>query len=126
MATRVMLEMKVEKPNSTIFDLDYIGVKAPQFSFSRLSKADPILGVDMSSTGEVGCIGDDYYEAILKSMLSVGYRFPEKNILFSTGPSRSKVELLNACRLLKEKGYNIYANKGTAEFFSKNGSSWCG
>ncbi len=121
MATRIMLDQKVEKPKSTIFDLDYIGVKAPQFSFSRLSKADPILGVDMSSTGEVGCIGDDFYEAILKAMLSVGYSIPKKNILLSTGPTRSKAELLNSCRLLVEKDYNLFATHGTAQFLEMNG-----
>jgi carbamoyl-phosphate synthase large subunit len=121
LATQVMLGKEVKKPSSTIFDLDYIGVKAPQFSFSRLSKADPVLGVDMSSTGEVGCIGDDYYEAILKSMLSVGYSIPKKNILLSTGPTRSKTELLNSCRLLEEKGYNLYATPGTAQFLEMNG-----
>ena len=121
LATQVMLGKEVQKPSSTIFDLDYIGVKAPQFSFSRLSKADPILGVDMSSTGEVGCIGDDFYEAIVKAMLSVGYSFPKKNILLSTGPMRSKVELLNSCRLLAEKGYNLFATRGTAQFLEMNG-----
>ncbi len=121
LATQVMLGKEVEKPSSTIFDLEYLGVKAPQFSFSRLSKADPILGVDMSSTGEVGCIGDDFYEAILKAMLSVGYNFPKKNILLSTGPMRSKVELLNSCRLLAEKGYNLFATRGTAQFLKMNG-----
>lgn len=121
LATQVMLGKEVKKPDSNVFDLDYIGVKASQFSFSRLSKADPILGVDMASTGEVGCIGDDFYEAILKSMLSVGYTFPKKNILLSTGPMRSKVELLNSCRLLAEKGYNLFATKGTAQFLEMNG-----
>lgn len=121
LATEVMLGNEVNKPSSTIFDLDYIGIKAPQFSFSRLSKADPILGVDMASTGEVGCIGDDYYEAILKAMLSVGYRFPKKNILLSTGPTRSKVELLISCRLLIEKGYVLFATRGTAQFLEMNG-----
>ncbi len=120
-ATQIMLGVDLEKPNSSIFDIDYIGIKAPQFSFSRLQKADPILGVDMSSTGEVGCLGDDYYEAILKSMLSVGYTYPKKNILLSTGPMRSKVELLNSCRLLLEKGYNLFATCGTARFFEMNG-----
>jgi carbamoyl-phosphate synthase large subunit len=120
LATRVMLGKEVEKPSSTIFDIDYLGVKAPQFSFSRLSMADPVLGVDMASTGEVACIGDDFYEAILKSMLSVGYNFPKKNILLSTGPTRSKTELLNSCRLLVEKGYNLFATRGTAEFLEKN------
>jgi len=121
LATQVMLGKEVIKPNSSIFDIDYIGVKAPQFSFARLSKADPILGVDMASTGEVGCIGDDYYDAILKSMLSVGYTIPKKNILISSGPMRSKVELLNSCRLLSEKGYNLFATPGTAQFLEMNG-----
>ena len=121
LATEVMLGKEVEKPNSSIFDIDYIGVKAPQFSFARLSKADPVLGVDMASTGEVGCIGDDFYEAILKSMLSVGYTIPKKNILLSSGPMRSKVELLNSCRLLSEKGYNLFATAGTAQFLEMNG-----
>jgi carbamoyl-phosphate synthase large subunit len=120
-ATQVMLGKKVEKPNNSIFDLDYIGIKAPQFSFSRLLKADPLLGVDMSSTGEVGCIGENFYEAILKSMLSVGYTIPKKNILLSTGPMRSKVELINSCRLLAEKGYNLFATPGTAQFLEMNG-----
>ena len=116
-----MLGKEVKKPKSNIFDIDYIGIKAPQFSFSRLSKADPVLGVDMSSTGEVGCIGDDYYEAILKAMLSVGYNFPKKNILLSTGPTRSKAELLNPCKLLADKGYNLFATPGTAKFLEMNG-----
>ena len=120
-ATQIMLDEKISRPNKSVFDLDYIGVKAPQFSFSRLSKADPILGVDMSSTGEVGCIGENFYEAILKSMLSVGYAIPEKNILLSTGPMRSKVELLNSCRLLTKKGYNLFATRGTAQFLDMNG-----
>jgi carbamoyl-phosphate synthase large subunit len=120
-ATRVMLQLPVEKPHKSIFDLDYIGCKAPQFSFSRLKKADPVLGVDMSSTGEVGCIGDTYYEAILKAMLSVGYTIPKKNVLLSTGPMRSKVELINSCRMLVERGYNLYATHGTHEFLKLNG-----
>ncbi|MGW8314517.1 MAG: carbamoyl-phosphate synthase (glutamine-hydrolyzing) large subunit [Bacteroidales bacterium] len=120
-ATKIMLKVPVEKPHKSIFDLDYIGCKAPQFSFSRLKKADPVLGVDMSSTGEVGCIGDNYYEAVLKAMLSVGYRFPEKNILLSTGEMRSKVELVNSCRMLVEKGYQLYATHGTHEFLRLNG-----
>lgn len=120
LATKIMLGQTVEKPHKSIFDLDYIGVKAPQFSFSRLAKADPILGVDMSSTGEVGCIGDSYYEAILKSMLSVGYRIPKKNILLSTGPTRSKIELVEPCRKLVEKGYNLFATRGTAQFLEKH------
>ncbi len=120
-ATKIMLKIPVEKPNKSIFDLDYIGIKAPQFSFSRLKKADPVLGVDMASTGEVGCIGDTFYEAILKSMLSVGYTIPKKNILLSTGPMRSKVELVNSCRLLQEKGYNLFATFGTSNFLKLNG-----
>ncbi len=120
-ATKVMLGLPVEKPHKSIFDLDYIGIKAPQFSFSRLKKADPILGVDMASTGEVGCIGDNFYEAILKAMLSVGYQIPKKNILLSTGPMRSKVELINSCRLLQEKGYNLFATFGTHNFLKLNG-----
>jgi carbamoyl-phosphate synthase large subunit len=92
LATKIMLGNKVEKPGQSIFDLDYIGIKAPSVQLLRLAKADPVLGVDMSSTGEVGCIGDTYYEAILKAMLSVGYTIPKKNILLSTGPMRSKVE----------------------------------
>lgn len=121
MATRIMLGKKVESLNKSVFDLDYVGVKASQFSFARLLKADPVLGVDMASTGEVGCIGENYYEAILKSMLSVGHRIPKKNILISSGPTRSKVELLNSTRMLIEKGYNIYSTAGTAKFFKENG-----
>jgi len=120
-ATQVMIGNNVEKLNNSAFDLDYIGIKAPQFSFSRLSKADPVLGVDMSSTGEVGCIGENFYEAILKSMISVGYVIPKKNILLSTGPMRSKVELINSCRLLANNGYNLFATKGTAQFLEMNG-----
>ena len=120
-ATKVMLGIPVQKPDKSLFELDYVGVKAPQFSFARLLNADPVLGVDMSSTGEVACIGESYYEAILKSMLSVGYRFPEKNILISSGPSRSKIELLNSAKMLKEKGYNIFATEGTSKFFLDNG-----
>ena len=120
-ATRIMLGQKVEKPNKTLFDIDYIGVKASQFSFSRLSKADPVLGVDMASTGEVGCLGDDYYEAILKAMLSVGYSIPKKNILISSGPARSKTELLISAKYLATNGFQIYATKGTQLFFQENG-----
>lgn len=120
MATRIMLGEKVEVLNKSVFDLDYVGVKASQFSFARLLKADPVLGVDMASTGEVGCIGENYYEAILKSMLSVGHRIPKKNILISSGPTRSKVELINSTRMLIEKGYNIYCTEGTAKFFKEN------
>ncbi|MDR2039409.1 MAG: carbamoyl-phosphate synthase (glutamine-hydrolyzing) large subunit [Bacteroidales bacterium] len=120
-ATRVMLGLPVEQLDKSTFDLDYIGVKASQFSFARLLKADPVLGVEMASTGEVGCIGDDYYETLMKSMLSVGYRIPEKNILMSTGTMRDKVELLIPARLLVEKGYKIFATRGTAKFLVENG-----
>ncbi|GHS92329.1 carbamoyl-phosphate synthase (glutamine-hydrolyzing) [Bacteroidia bacterium] len=119
-ATRVMLGEEVEKPSKSEFDLDYVGIKASQFSFSRLQKADPVLGVDMASTGEVGCIGDDYYEAVLKSMLSVGMRIPKKNILISSGTVHSKLDLLDASRLLHEKGYTIYATSGSHKFLSEN------
>ncbi len=117
-AVRIMLGLEVSPPDKSLFDLDYVGVKAPQFSFSRLVKADPVLGVDMVSTGEVGCLGEDFYEAVLKAMLSVGYRVPGKgkNILLSTGPPRSKVELLNSARALVERGNHLYATRGTAKF----------
>ncbi|MBK8881539.1 MAG: carbamoyl-phosphate synthase (glutamine-hydrolyzing) large subunit [Bacteroidales bacterium] len=121
LATKVMLGLPAEKPSKTVFELDYVGVKAPQFSFSRLAKADPVLGVDMSSTGEVGCIGEGFYEAILKSMLSVGYRVPKKSILLSTGPARSKVELLNSARALRERGHKLYATRGTQQFLNNAG-----
>ncbi|GMT44238.1 MAG: carbamoyl-phosphate synthase (glutamine-hydrolyzing) [bacterium] len=120
-AVRIMLGEKVEKPGKSLYDIDHIGVKAPQFSFSRLSMADPVLGVDMVSTGEVGCIGDDYYEAILKALLSVGFHIPEKNILLSSGPLRSKTELLISAKLLTEKGHKLFATKGTHDFYEKNG-----
>lgn len=121
LATKVMLNIPTERPHKSIFDLDYVGVKAPQFSFSRLAKADPVLGVDMSSTGEVGCIGEGFYEAILKAMFSVGYRIPEKSILLSTGPVRSKVELINSAKALREKGHRIYATRGTQQFLQEAG-----
>ena len=121
LATKVMLGIQAEKPNKTIFDLDYVGVKAPQFSFSRLAKADPVLGVDMASTGEVGCIGEGFYEAILKAMFAVGYRIPQKSILLSTGPARSKVELLNSAIALREKGHKLYATRGTQQFLESSG-----
>jgi len=121
LATKLMMGIPVEKPKKSIFDLEYIGVKASQFSFSRLQKADPILGVDMSSTGEVGCIGEDYYDAILKSMLSVGYKIPKKSVLLSTGPIKDKVYLLESCHLLDNHGYTIYATPGTEEFLRGNG-----
>ena len=119
-ATDIMLNVKYDKPNKSLFELDYIGIKAPQFSFSRLSKADPILGVDMSSTGEVGCIGDDYYDALLKSMISVGYKIPRKNILLSTGPVESKAELLDSIKLLIKNGYKLFATRGTYKFLKEN------
>lgn len=119
-ATQVMLGVPYKKPDKSLFELDYVGVKAPQFSFSRLLNADPVLGVDMSSTGEVACIGDDYYEAILKSMLSVGYKFPKKNILISSGPARSKLEMLNSARMLVKQGYNVFATEGTHRFLREN------
>jgi carbamoyl-phosphate synthase large subunit len=121
LATKVMLGIPYEKPSKTIFELDYVGVKAPQFSFSRLAMADPVLGVDMSSTGEVGCIGEGFYEAILKAMFSVGYRVPKKSILLSTGPARSKVELINSARALREKGHKLYATRGTQQFLMNAG-----
>lgn len=120
-ATEVILGKEVKVSVKSIFDIDHIGVKASQFSFSRLSQADPILGVDMSSTGEVGCIGDDYYEAVFKAMISVGYKIPKKGVLVSSGDIRSKIELLNSCRLMKEKGLQLYATKGTADFLAANG-----
>ena len=120
-ATQVMLGLPVHKPDKTLFDIDHVGVKASQFSFSRLQKADPVLGVDMVSTGEVGCIGDGYYEAILKAMLSVGYTVPSKGVLFSGGPARSKMELLNSARMLAEKGLDLYATGGTRDFFLQYG-----
>ena len=121
LATKIMLGLDVEKPSKTVFELDYVGVKASQFSFSRLAKADPVLGVDMSSTGEVGCIGEGFYEAILKAMFSVGYKAPQKSILLSTGPARSKVELLNSARALVEKGHKLYATRGTQQFLQNAG-----
>ncbi len=120
-ATCIMLGVPFETPEKGMFDLDYIGVKASQFSFARLSKADPVLGVDMSSTGEVGCLGEDYHDAILKSMLSVGYRIPEKNVLISSGPITSKVDLLSTCNLLKKNGYELFATSGTSKFLEENG-----
>ena len=121
LATKVMLGLPVEKPNKNLFELDYVGIKASQFSFNRLQKADPVLGVDMASTGEVGCIGEDTSCAVLKSMLSVGYRIPEKNILMSTGTPKQKVEMLKAAQELKAKGYNIFATGGTSKFLTENG-----
>lgn len=120
-ATRAMLGLPVQKPERSLFEIDHVGVKASQFSFARLSKADPVLGVEMASTGEVGCIGDDYYEAILKAMLSVGYHIPVKGVLMSSGPMRSKTELLQSARMLVNKGLPIYATGGTHRFLSENG-----
>jgi len=121
LATKVMLGLPVEKPEKSAFDLDYVGIKASQFSFARLQQADPVLGVDMASTGEVGCIGDDFSEAILKSLLSVGYRIPKKRILISSGETKSKLELSEACLLLQKKGYEMFATRGTQKFLKENG-----
>ena len=121
LATRIMLGQRVEKPNKSAFDLDYVGIKASQFSFARLQKADPVLGVDMMSTGEVGCLGDDTNEAVLKSMLSVGYRIPERSVLLSTGGYKQKVDMLDAAELLHNKGYALYATQGTHDMLAENG-----
>ena len=121
LATKVMLGIPVEKPDKNLFDLDYVGIKASQFSFNRLQKADPVLGVDMASTGEVGCIGDDTSCAVLKAMLSVGYRIPQKNILLSTGSTEQKVDMLQAARQLQRKGYKLFATGGTSKFLTENG-----
>jgi len=120
-ATTIMLGLPFEKPVKSIFDIDHIGIKASQFSFSRLSKSDPVLGVEMASTGEVGCIGDDYYEALMKAMLSVGHRIPKKGIMISSGDIRSKVELLPSCKELEQKGFELFGTRGTSEFLKKNG-----
>ena len=121
MATRIMLGLPVEKPASSLFDLEYVGVKASQFSFNRLQKADPVLGVDMASTGEVGCLGEDSRAALLKSMLSVGHRIPKKNILLSTGSAKQKAEMLFASKMLVEHGYKLYATGGTSKYLTENG-----
>lgn len=121
MATQVMLGLDVVKPEKSEFELDYVGIKASQFSFTRLQKADPVLGVDMASTGEVGCIGHNFDDALLTAMLSVGYRIPEKDILISSGPTKSKVALLEPCRLLETKGFKLYATGGTYQFLKDNG-----
>lgn len=120
-ATKVMLGIPVEKPAKSAFDLDYVGIKASQFSFSRLQGADPVLGVDMSSTGEVGCLGDDSSDALLKAMLSVGNRIPSKGILLSTGGPKQKAAMLDAAHKLNNKGYKIYATGGTHAFLNDNG-----
>ena len=121
MATRIMLGKRVENPAKSLFDLDYVGIKASQFSFNRLQNADPVLGVDMASTGEVGCLGEDTQCAILKAMLSVGYRIPQKNILLSTGDAKQKADMLSAARLLLQKGYSLFATGGTSRYLSENG-----
>ena len=121
LATKIMLGIPVEKPSKNLFDLDYVGIKASQFSFNRLQKADPVLGVDMSSTGEVGCIGEDTYTTLLKSMLSVGQRIPAKNILLSTGGAKQKAEMLDAAKILKDHGYNLFATGGTSNYLTENG-----
>jgi len=121
LATKVMLGLPVERPSKNLFELDYVGIKASQFSFNRLQKADPVLGVDMASTGEVGCIASDTSAAILKAMLSVGYRIPKKNILLSTGTPKQKVDMLGAARMLQEKGYKLFATGGTSKFLTDNG-----
>ena len=120
LATKVMLGMDVEKPHKNAFDLDHVGIKASQFSFSRLQHADPVLGVDMASTGEVGCLGDNFDEALLTAMLSVGHTIPKKNVLFSTGPAKSKAELLETARMLHQKGYNLFATGGSQKFLVDN------
>ena len=120
-ATRIMLNAPYTQPDKSAFDVDCIGVKASQFSFARLQNTDPILGVDMASTGEVGCIGDDFNEAMLTAMLAVGYDIPKKNVMVSSGSARSKVDLLDGCRMLYEKGYQIYATAGTRKFLVENG-----
>lgn len=121
LATKIMLGVQVEKPSKNLFDLDYVGIKASQFSFNRLQKADPVLGVDMASTGEVGCLGDDTYQALLKSMLSVGYRIPKHTVLLSTGGAKQKAEMLNAARMLLKHGYELYATGGTSKYLADNG-----
>jgi carbamoyl-phosphate synthase large subunit len=121
LATKVIIDSKYEVPSKSLFDIDYVGVKASQFSFSRLQNVDPVLGVEMASTGEVGCIDENYYDALLKSMLSVGYKIPNKNILLSTGNFKNKVDLLESVRLLSENGYNLFATPGTSIFLSNNG-----
>jgi carbamoyl-phosphate synthase large subunit len=121
LATKVMLGLPVEKPEKNLFDLDYVGIKASQFSFNRLQKADPVLGVDMASTGEVGCIGDNTDTALLKAMLSVGHRIPKKTVLLSTGGAKQKAEMLDAARMLVNNGYELYATKGTSQYLSDNG-----
>ena len=121
LATKIMLGVPVEKPSKNLFDLDYVGIKASQFSFNRLQKADPVLGVDMSSTGEVGCLGDDTNQALLKSMLSVGHRIPKHTVLLSTGSAKQKADMLGAARMLVNHGYELFATGGTSRFLTENG-----
>ena len=120
-ATRVMLGLPVEKLHKSFFDFDYVGIKASQFSFNRLQKADPVLGVDMSSTGEVGCLGDDTNCALMKAMLSVGHRIPKKSVLLSTGGAKEKAAMLDAARMLHEHGYELYATGGTSRYLTEQG-----
>lgn len=121
LATKVMLGLSVEKPHKNLFDLDYVGIKASQFSFNRLQKADPVLGVDMASTGEVGCLGDNTSTALLKAMLSVGHRIPKKTVLLSTGTPKQKAEMIDAARMLVDHGYKLYATGGTSRYLTENG-----
>ena len=121
LATKIMLDIPYQKPSKSIFEIDHIGIKASQFSFSRLAKADPVLGVDMSSTGEVGCIGDDYYDAVLKAMLSVGYKIPKGNVLISSGPARDKLELLKSADRMVKNGLTLFATRGSHDFLEANG-----
>ena len=121
LATKIMLGLPVEKPSKNLFELDYVGIKASQFSFNRLQKADPVLGVDMASTGEVGCLGDDTSCAILKAMLSVGHRIPQRGILLSTGGVKQKADMMDAARLLRQKGYTLYATGGTHKALAECG-----
>ena len=121
LATKVMLGVPVEKPNKNLFDLDYVGIKASQFSFNRLQKADPVLGVDMSSTGEVGCLGDDANQALIKSMLSVGQSIPKHTLLLSTGGAEQKAEMLDPAKMLVQHGYELFATPGTSKFLTENG-----
>ena len=121
LATKVMLGLPVERPHKNLFDLDYVGIKASQFSFNRLQKADPVLGVDMASTGEVGCLGDNTSTALLKSMMSVGHRIPKKTVLLSTGSAKQKAEMLDAARMLVNHGYELYATGGTSKYLTDNG-----
>ena len=121
LATKIMLGKPYDKPEKSVFDLDYVGVKASQFSFSRLQKADPVLGVDMMSTGEVGCISYSPSEALLESMLAVGQKIPERGVLMSTGGAKQKVDLLEPARLLIKRGLKIYATEGTCRFLNENG-----